>query len=157
VNYDAWKFWFEVGQFMIVSALSVFLWISRRDQVSSKKLQALGDKMTESVAALKQECAASEKDVDKRLDGVSDRLTAVETKCRAANHPEILKRLNIISGRMTKVEAAVKNAPGHNDLAQAYERINAVAAEVSDMAGGVRALRGSVDMILDHLMNKGEK
>ncbi|WP_027366946.1 DUF2730 family protein [Desulfocurvibacter africanus] len=57
--------------------------------------------------------------------------------------------------RLSRVESDSSHAPRHGDLSKIYERLNAVAGTVADQGGELRAIRRSLDLINQHLLNKG--
>lgn len=65
---------------------------------------------------------------------------------------EIDHRLDGHESRLSAVEATCQLAPNHNDLNQVYERINAVSDGMNNLAGEMKAMRRSVDLIHQHLL-----
>ncbi len=73
------------------------------------------------------------------------------------------KRLDGAEARLAKVEADCGHLPKHGDLARVYDRINGVAGKVGDvgsavseLGGEMRAMRRSIDLINQHLINRRE-
>lgn len=58
--------------------------------------------------------------------------------------------------RIAEIESDSKHAPKHGDLSKIYERLNTVAGKVDDQGGELRAIRRSLDLINQHLLNQGK-
>ncbi len=123
-GYAAYRFWFDIAQFVLTGMIAVYVWISKRDSVNNKRFTVLEKDLSTSLDDL-------EKKVDARMDNHSERITKVETEC--------------------------DHAPSHADLGQVYDRINEVSDQVANLTGGMEALKRSVDMIHQHLLNEGKK
>ncbi|MDX9785460.1 MAG: DUF2730 family protein [Desulfobacterales bacterium] len=73
---------------------------------------------------------------------------------RAVEHG-IGLRLDDHDQRLIKVEAACGYAPTHTDLGKMYARMNDISGQVKQLTGGVDALKASVELIHEHLLNGG--
>ena len=58
-----------------------------------------------------------------------------------------------IGNRLTKLETG---AISQTDLAAVYDRVNGISDQVSNLSGKMDGVKGAVDMIQDHLLNKGK-
>jgi hypothetical protein len=150
MDYEAWRFWIENFKSVLFVVVGILLWLNTRDRVSSDKLQKLEKEMIGNLATAKKDNDAAEKNLSRRVEDI-------ESRCKAADHPETTKRLNIASARLTKLETIAKSTLSHKDLGEVFERINSVSLQVSEMVGGMKAVKGTVDMIQDYLMNKEGK
>ncbi len=155
MNYEAWRFWVDVFQWLITAVAGIYLYVSTRTKATSDNLQQMGKDM-------RGEIAAVNKEIGGKVECHSDRLTEIETGIEKTpdlqpDLKEADRRLRSVSARLGKVEAACKTAPNHKDLSAVYEKVNDVSNQVSGLAEGMKSLVGRVDMIFDHLMNKGDK
>ena len=72
IDYEAWKFWFQVLQFFGTLLLGVYVWISNRHRVTNDKIEEVK--------------TANSKGLEKartRMDSHDTRLTCIETEIRA--------------------------------------------------------------------------
>jgi hypothetical protein len=61
-----------------------------------------------------------------------------------------------INNRLLVVEADMRAMPSHEDLGRLYERINGMSADVSEMAGAIKAMTNQLSMINQHLISEGK-
>lgn len=76
IDYTAWKFWLDVLQVVFTAAIGIYVWVSNRTAVNTKRIAKL------------------EGDLDERLDEQEVRLTRVEEALRHAPTHEDLKRIH---------------------------------------------------------------
>lgn len=62
-----------------------------------------------------------------------------------------------IHKRLSVVEVSCGTSPTHNDLGGVYDRINEVSDQVSNLTGTVQGVSRNVDLITEHLLNRGGK
>lgn len=70
---------------------------------------------------------------------------------------EMAKKLDDHEARIVRVESSCAGAPDHDDLSKVYDSVNALAATVNQMVGGMDALKGSVDLMHQYLLNNSNK
>lgn len=80
-------------------------------------------------------------------------IDALKTEIRTMDSAHHLL-LNEHEKRLSVVETECRTSPNHGDLAEMYKRINEVSDGMSDMAGEMRGMRRSLDMIHQHLLNE---
>lgn len=107
-DYAAWRFWFDVGQYVVTLAVAIFVWILNRTNAKSAEVGQLRDSMT------------------------------------------------TMERRVTRLETGADHALTHEDLGAVYERINDVGEQVAEVSGSVKGMKGTLDMIQEHLLNGGK-
>lgn len=125
MSYQDAKFWFDVIQTLLIAAIGVMNWLNNRQRVTTETINRL-ERDT------KADIARVESNQDKRMDGVSDRLT--------------------------RMEADLENMPSHNDLGKIYDEIRkqseamaSINANVASQASTLKSLNdwiGRVDSFL---------
>ena len=113
MNYQAMTFWWMVGLTLVNAAIGVYLYWERNNNATTKRIDEM------------------EKDVDKRLDGHSTRLS--------------------------RVESGIKGLPTHKDLADLHERINDVARDINTLTGEATGMKTTLNLIHQYLLNGGGK
>lgn len=129
-DWVAWKFWFDTGQYIVTILVGFFVWICSRNKARSKDIKAVKESTSEEITDIKK---STSKEINEIKDTNSEGIKAVEI-------------------RVTKLETS---AITHKDLGEVYERINEVSDKMSELAGTTKGIKGSVDMIQDHLLNNG--
>jgi hypothetical protein len=66
-------------------------------------------------------------------------------------------RLDTHVERLVKVESAVRFGPSHQDLTHIHQRMDETAAAMNSLAGEFRAVRGTLDLIHQYLLNEGTR
>lgn len=124
IDYTAWRFWWDVLQTCFLAAITIYIWWVNRDRVTQSRITQLKDDTAKTVGGIRQE-------------------------------------IGELATRLTRVEADCCHMPGHDDLGKIYERINGVSAEVADVSseisevsGEMKAMRRSLDLITQHLMEE---
>lgn len=64
------------------------------------------------------------------------------------------ERLDSQGTRLTRVEQDMKNAPGHADFKRVYQRLDLVNGEMKEMKGELHIMKGTLQLIHEHLMNR---
>ncbi|MCP3941534.1 MAG: hypothetical protein GY710_08645 [Desulfobacteraceae bacterium] len=106
IDYAAWRFWVDVGQYIFGIIIAFYIWFSNRAKATDKDVQGV------------------KKDMGK------------------------------IESRVTKLEAG---SISHDDLGKVYERMNKVSDQMSELTGTTKGIKGTVDIIQEHLLNNGGK
>lgn len=121
-------------------------------------------------------CAAGGKLLLDLMQKHLDERFATQESARSANHGQLSSRLDGIesahrhesvqwfrlergyaslSERMARVEGLGSAVPGHSDLGDLHERINALSEQVNKMAGEFTGVRSTLAVVHRFLMDKG--
>lgn len=73
------------------------------------------------------------------------------TNKRQAEKSEI----EAMASRLTKIETDASHAPTHEDLGKIYKEINSTNKHVQEMSGEFRSAKHTLDLIHQHLLNRG--
>ncbi len=111
MDIEFWKFSFQVLQFLITGALAVYVYLSNKDKVTNDRIGKLED------------------DLDIKLDGHGERLSALEV--------------------------ATESAPNHEHLGNLHEKINTVDVKVSGIAGRIEGIDATLRQLMNHIVSKG--
>jgi len=95
IDYSAWRFWFDVAQYIIIVATGLYVWTSSRFNASTKDIRS----------------------VEKTIGGIETRVTRLETS--AITYKDlgpVYDRINDIAVEVAKIEAV----KGTVDMIQAW-------------------------------------
>lgn len=67
------------------------------------------------------------------------------------------ERLDKTGERLARLEERVERSPTHDDVGRVYERINALAASLSEIKGAVDSVNGNVRQLMARVIEKGLK
>lgn len=70
---------------------------------------------------------------------------------------EISKRIDENSRRLELLEKDVRDAPGHTEIHALRDDVASLRADVRELNGTMRGMNRAVDLMTEHLMNKGGK
>ena len=85
MDYKQLSFWFDLLQFLIVAAVSVYVWFSNRHRADKKEIQEMG-------ISLQREIRRLDGDVEARLDEHDSRIATAESQIkRLPTHSDIGK------------------------------------------------------------------
>lgn len=65
------------------------------------------------------------------------------------------KRIDENSRRLDAVEKGLRDAPGHNDMTALRDDVASLRADVRELNGTMKGMNRAVDLMTEHLMNKG--
>jgi hypothetical protein len=60
-----------------------------------------------------------------------------------------------LENRLTQIETEARHAPTHDDLGKIYREINSTNKNVQEMSGEFRSAKHTLDLIHQHLLNRG--
>jgi hypothetical protein len=63
-------------------------------------------------------------------------------------------RISNLDSRITRVESGIGNMPSHSDIGKIYDRVDEVHGDLQQVIGGQQALRRTVELIQEHLLNQ---
>ena len=66
-------------------------------------------------------------------------------------------RIDDNARRLDMLERDMRDAPGHSDFQDLRESLSGLRAEVRQMTGTMQGLGRAVDLMTEHLINKGSK
>lgn len=72
---------------------------------------------------------------------------------KAARKKEVDDEIARLSQRVTVVEERVKAAPNDEDLKRIYDQIGTVSGELQELVGEFRGVRRTLDLLQEHLLN----
>lgn len=75
------------------------------------------------------------------------------TQANADEVKTVEKNVGTLETRVAKLETDMAHTLSHEDLGAVYERINDVGEDVAELSGKMDSVRGTLDMIQDHLLN----
>lgn len=67
------------------------------------------------------------------------------------------KRIDEIGGRIGVVEKDMKQLPSQADIRKLHDDLSGLRADVREMSGTMRGLNRAVDLMTEHLINKGDR
>lgn len=70
---------------------------------------------------------------------------------------QLSKRIDDNSRRLDMVERDLRDAPGHSDFTALRDDLSGLRGEVRQMTGTMQGLGRAVDLMTEHLINKGTK
>lgn len=65
--------------------------------------------------------------------------------------------LNAVDRRVDGIEKDIENAPGHRDIEVVRNTVNTLSGEVRALTGSVASMTNSVNLMIEHLMNGGNR
>ncbi|MCG8635433.1 MAG: hypothetical protein MI863_16490 [Desulfobacterales bacterium] len=81
-DYAAWRFWFDIGQYIVAALVALYIWISNKAKASGEDVKA----------------------VEKRIHKIDTRVTALESsQITKEDLAEVYDRLNDVSGLVNKL------------------------------------------------------
>ncbi|MBI5659883.1 MAG: hypothetical protein HZC43_10140 [Nitrosomonadales bacterium] len=113
MDIEVLKLGFQVLQFLVTGALAVYVYLSNKDKVTNDRIGKLED------------------DLDLKLDGHGERISALETQTR--------------------------NSPTHSHLSEIHEKINKVGSDISSLSGEFTGVRNLLNTIHQYLLQGGKQ
>lgn len=153
IDYTAWRFWWDIIHAALLLAFGLYTWFVNRDRVTHARISNLKETTTKRIDEV-------EKTTREHTDAAwRESVKAVDKARREAD-----EHLDEHDERLAKVEAECCHLPKHDDLGRVYDRINGVDAKVGQvgeavaaLGGEMQALRHSVNLINEHLINRDRK
>lgn len=103
MDYEAWRFWVDLSQFVLTGALGIYLWLVNRTRVNAERIRQLED------------------DIDNRVDAIDQRVTRLEaTGEHAPTHDDLGK----IHNRIDECTKGVSSLEGK--FQKANETLNTI-------------------------------
>lgn len=124
-----WELVLKVVHAIMTGAVGIYVWLMKRAQISADRFREL-----------EQNIGARLEERDRQLHDMGQNLG---------------DRLDEQDRRLSRVETACGYAPTHSDLGKMYKQMNDISGQVKQLSGGVEALRESVGLIHEHLLNRG--
>ncbi|MDE2667537.1 MAG: hypothetical protein OXI69_15460 [Acidobacteriota bacterium] len=121
----------DVILFLISAGVGIYLFVTRKSQVNSDRIDALEDEFCKRLDQLSQQAAKEDKDLQEQVGGLSERLSQVE-----GNRPTLEK--------LSK------------SVGQVHNRIDETKGMVSRLEGEFRASNRTLGLIHEYLLNKGK-
>ena len=121
----------DVILFLISAGVGVYLFMTRKSQVNSDRIDTLEDEFYKRFDQLSQRAAEEDKDLQEQVSDLSERVSQVE-----GNRPTLEK--------LSK------------SVGQVHNRIDETKALVSRLEGEFRASKGTLDLIHQYLLNQGK-
>lgn len=121
----------DVILFLISAAVAIYLFVTRKSQVNSDRIDALEDEFCKRLDQLSQQAAKEDKDLQEQVGGLSERLSQVE-------------------GSRPTLEKLSKS------VGQVHNRIDETKGMVSRLEGEFRASNRTLGLIHEYLLNKGK-
>lgn len=66
-------------------------------------------------------------------------------------------RFKELETRMAHMEDEVKHLPGHHDIKELSQRCEAMHGDLCELKGSLSGIRRAVDLMNDHLLNRGKR
>lgn len=131
MDLDAYRFWFDVLQTVLIAAVGLHQYLITRQRVTTKAFGDLRTHIDESIKKL-------EDDMEVR-------------------HEQLDRRIGANEGDFKTLDGELRHMPSHDDLKNIHKRIDAVGAQVSTVGGTVQAMNNTLSIIHEHLINGGRR
>ena len=134
INYTAWWFWINVAQTVFTAAIGIYVWWSKRDEVTAGRFSKL-------------EKAVSERITRKELDEHE-----VDNKDRLDRHR---KEMVEMTNKLIKMETDICHLPSQLDMRVLGDRISGLQKSLGEFSGRLQGVNRAVDLINEFLIQKG--
>lgn len=131
MDYEAYKFWFDVVQTVALFGIGLHQFLVNRQRVTARALERLRKHIDDSITKVEGDMAVH----DQRIDN----------------------RVGEMEGGLQRIEGEIKHAPNHDDLKRIHARLDDVGAHVANIDGGVEAMKGTLDVIHQYLLHGGKR
>ncbi len=132
IDYNAIRFWIDLGILLWAFFVSGLVIWDRRNKVTQDAVKKLHEDTTAAVQTLRHEIAKELADM------------RIKTEDRRKHVDSIVQEMR----------ARQADTPTRGDLAQLYQAINTVSAVATELRGTVSALQNTMQMINQHLLDK---
>jgi hypothetical protein len=127
------RIWIDVGQFVLMGAVSAYVYWTNRAQARAEVLERM------------------ERRLDQRLDELDLRLTRIDAGVHNAPSLEVCAAHR---GRVDMIERLMSERPGHEDMKRVHARIDEVSTIVGEVRGRLTGIEHSLEMITQHLLDQ---
>ena len=134
LDYTAYRFYLDVLQLAGTIAIGIYVYLSNRIRVTSKRFETL------------------EKEVAKRskAQDLADAIAEQAVGCKLHQSRTVKLENNFI-----ELKADFKNGPTHHHLERIHERLDSLTEKLGKIDGSLSGINRAVDLINEHLINKG--
>ncbi len=129
VNYDEWRFWFDVAQMAATAAIGIFVWWDRYNNKTSEKITDLEDAVNEHAVNI----TAMARTVEKKEAAWEKRMAHIN-----------------------KLERDLGQVPSRQELCDLTHQISLLTEKVGTMDGRLKGISRAVDLLTDHHLS-GER
>lgn len=99
IDYSAWKFWFDLAQYLITIAVALYVWISRRDTARKEDM----------------------KSVNEAVVCMGDRVTKLETGAVSKDDlGAVYNRINQVGNQVSELTGTVRGIKNSVGMIQEY-------------------------------------
>lgn len=134
MDYPLLDFTLKAANLGVSVGVGLYVWLSNRNRVTHARITELQEKTSKNIAELKydfnRDLTRLEDEVDLRLDGNG--------------------------AQLARLEEAGKHAITKDDLGLIYERVNEVAASLSQLKGEFSGYNHTLKLIHEHMLKGGK-
>ena len=127
IDYEAWRFWLGILQFVGTIVIGVYVWWTNREKVNRKRFAQL------------------EADVKKRLTAEALKEVEKARDVQCEKHQV----------RTTELEHSLRSMPNRSEIAGLSEEINHLTNKLGRLEGRLDGLNRVADLINEFLINQG--
>ena len=131
VDYAAWRFWMDFGQWVFSFIIAVYVWVrTRRKSIEDRIVKAR----------------------DEAKNAITKHGENMDRRCAAR-----LKMIEGIKEEERQLRLEIAKMPSQNDIKNLSERIDILNGGISELSGRLKGINRAVDLINEFLINQGGK
>lgn len=134
IDYSQYRFYFDVAQFILTGAIGVYFWISNRGRINRKRFVDL------------------EKDVSKKISA-TDFQEMLDRQLPDCN--KRLEQIKALEQNSIRFGAEMQSMPSREEIRSFTDGVSRLSAKIAKLDGKFEGVNRAVDLINDHLINKG--
>ena len=122
----------DIAQFVATAGVGLYVYIADRDRARASALQDL------------------ETEIDRRMDGVGERLARIETASERIDWQSCGRH----DSRLASLEEHMRHAPSVADIKEAHQRMDVMSDGLAEMRGGLKRIERTLEIISEHMLER---
>lgn len=136
VDYTAWRFWMDAGNYVATVAIGLYVWWDKRKVKTVKRFLDLEKWKNEQ---------------GPRIESLTTGMAELKTQC--AGH---IQQTNQLDKKHLQIEADFRSLPTREDLTKLSDQMNALSVNLGKANGRLSGIGRAVDLMNQHLLKVGE-